>query len=47
MPAYHITMKDGNEFTLIARDVMDARRKAIQTNGGSYCVRAIPVKEAA
>lgn len=48
MKAYNIKMKDGNEFTLIAYDVQDARRKAFLANGNkSYCVSAVPVKEAA
>lgn len=46
MIAYQIKMKDGNEFTLIAADVQDARRKSHQANGGkSYCVYAVPIKK--
>jgi hypothetical protein len=47
MKAYQIKMKDGNEFTLIAADVQDARKKATQVNGCSYCVQAIQIKEIA
>ena len=49
MNAYQIKMSpvkkmdDGAEFTLIAADVQDARRKAPIVNGGGYAIRVIAV----